>query len=187
MSVLCKSSGLWVAVRSKARCIQSSTSTKPAMLSLCIACCSTIVKSNDTYKTNCCNKQICASCLQANPRLRYYSPCLACAGAVQVVASSHRSASKDYSSPLTEQRNRDESTFAIGEDSDDDQAGTGPFEGSSDFQGQNNAVGMVYRPPDCPLQAGENTERGTPAKYWLQRGDTLHGIALRFKIDVCVR
>lgn len=158
------------------------------MSSLCIACCSTIPKSGaEAYKTSCCNKQICGPCLQANPRLRYYSPCLACCGAVQIVASSQRSAFKEYSSPLTEQQKREETTFAIGEDSDDDQAGGDPLDGSSGLQEEPATALSISMAPISRSNAEESSEHTGPAKYWLHKGDTLHGIALRFKVNVCVR
>ncbi|PVF97265.1 hypothetical protein CPB86DRAFT_672239, partial [Serendipita vermifera] len=54
--------------------------------SLCLACCSNILQpSAVSFTTNCCNKPICAACLNRNPRLRLYDPCLACCGGVQVV------------------------------------------------------------------------------------------------------
>jgi hypothetical protein len=155
------------------------------MSSLCIACCSSITKSGaEAYKTSCCNKQICSPCLQANPRLRYYSPCLAC-GPVQIVASSQRSTFKGYSSPLTEQQKREETTFAIGEDSDDDQAGGDPLDGSSSLQEYPATASPVSVAPISRSNAEESSDHSGPAKYWLQKGDTLHGIALRFKVNVC--
>jgi hypothetical protein len=160
-------------------------STPPAMSSLCIACCSTIRA--EAYKTSCCNKQICGPCLQANPRLRYYSPCLACCGAVQIVASSQRSAFKEYSSPLTEQQKREETTFAIGEDSDDDQAGGDPLDGSSCKPEEPATASPVSVAPISRSNAEESSDHGGPAKYWLHKGDTLHGIALRFKVNVRIR
>lgn len=157
------------------------------MSSLCVACCSTITKSGtEPYTTSCCNKQICAPCLQANPRLRHYSPCLACCGAVQVVASSQRTDFKEYSTPLTEQQKREETTFAIGDDSDDDQAGWDPLH---DPFGSKKEPVVTPSVPETPIShptRDEAADHSDPAKYWLHKGDTLHGIALRFKVSVCI-
>ncbi|KIM33391.1 hypothetical protein M408DRAFT_60834 [Serendipita vermifera MAFF 305830] len=47
---------------------------------------------------------------------------------------------------------------------------------SSDAISASQASEDVSRPE-------EPTETSGPAKYWLKKGDTLHGVALRFKVD----
>ena len=152
------------------------------MTSLCVACCSTITKSgSDAYITSCCNKQICESCLQANPRLRHYSPCLACCGAVQVV---QRSKLHEYTSPLIEQQKREDNTFVIGEDDDDQDSGE-TIDTSSGILKESKLSDLVSQMSVDASRVEEPVEgHSGPAKVWLKKGDTLHGIALRFKVDV---
>ncbi|KAF9453427.1 hypothetical protein P691DRAFT_622982, partial [Macrolepiota fuliginosa MF-IS2] len=51
---------------------------------LCLACSSSILVNNGApvHITNCCIQAICYSCIQANPRLATYDPCLACLSGV---------------------------------------------------------------------------------------------------------
>ncbi|KAJ7274505.1 hypothetical protein B0H12DRAFT_1228223 [Mycena haematopus] len=81
------------------------------MTSLCLACSSSLLANEKIFTTPCCRQPICAACIQANPRLARYNPCLACLGGVAVVGS--RSGNVDGAV-------RDEDTFAIGDDDDDD-------------------------------------------------------------------
>ncbi|PVF97266.1 hypothetical protein CPB86DRAFT_786067 [Serendipita vermifera] len=95
-----------------------------------------------------------------------------------------------YKSPLTEQRKQDENAFVIGED-DDDQAPAnpttdhdGPSEANNESPKGVDSEGSTLIQPEL----GEATFPAVPKKYWLAKGDTLHGIALRFKVnarDIC--
>ncbi|KAG8812620.1 hypothetical protein FRC17_001941 [Serendipita sp. 399] len=157
------------------------------MSTLCLACCSTILsKHQGLYQTTCCNKPICTACLQANPRLKYYTPCLSCGGGVDVVGlSSKIGETSAYKSPYTEQLKQEETAFVIGgDDEDDDQE---VADGTNQLE-----VGERDHPVHAEMQEDQNLINGpaaedasskVPAKYWLRKGDTLHGIALRFKLN----
>lgn len=94
-----------------------------------------------------------------------------------------RSTLKEYSSPITEQQKREENTFIIGED-DDDKEGGEPVDSASGLGDESNATNSNSQTTASISQVEEVVEHSGPAKYWLQKGDTLHGIALRFKVDV---
>lgn len=157
------------------------------MASLCLACCSTILQgTSNTYKTDCCNREICNSCLSANPRLKQYNPCLSCCRGVQVVKSpSRKEEVNTYNSPRTEKIKQDAEAFVIGEEDDDQETGKDAASPTGDNQ---NALGSQVsdQPVTHQIQAEDPRENGGPAKYWLRKGDTLQGIALRFKLNVGV-
>jgi hypothetical protein len=91
-----------------------------------------------------------------------------------------------YKSPLTEQRKQDETTFVIGEDDDDQAPATpthdpdGPAEPNNDITKEISCEASTSIQPEL----GEATLPAVPKKYWLAKGDTLHGVALRFKVNV---
>ena len=151
---------------------------------LCVACCSTLRKdARGAYITTCCSKTICESCIRANPRLPEYSPCLACGGGVQVVGSSGRN-SGSYKSPRTEQIEREANTFVVGGDSDDDDQESPPAEQQpTGFKPATDMEKNSKETEETPSQA-DALEQGGPRKYWLQKSDTLQGIALRYKLNV---
>lgn len=88
--------------------------------------------SNGIYITKCCQRPICPSCIASNPRLARYDPCLACLGGVGAVDSktttpSTKSTFSNVNTPRTPDRNfnldgavRDEDTFVLGDDDDDE-------------------------------------------------------------------
>ncbi|CAG7849614.1 SubName: Full=Uncharacterized protein {ECO:0000313/EMBL:CCA71045.1} [Serendipita indica DSM 11827] len=153
------------------------------MSGLCVACCSTLRKGTQgSYTTTCCNKIICESCLKANPRLKEYSPCLACGGGVQVVGSSSRNTGS-YKSPRIEQFEREANTFVVGGDSDDDdqESPEHRLDGPStvtDVEMHSKEEEKEESPPQT-----NQSEQGGPRKYWLQKQDTLQGIALKYKLN----
>jgi hypothetical protein len=54
---------------------------------LCSACSSSLLPSQakNAFTTPCCNRPICPKCVNANPRLARYNPCLSCLGGVSAV------------------------------------------------------------------------------------------------------
>jgi hypothetical protein len=151
------------------------------MASLCLACFSTILEgTSDTYRTDCCNREICNSCLEKNPRLKQYNPCLVCCRGVQVVnASSRKVNSNGYNSPRTHRLKQDAAAFVIGDDDDDQETSN-----ESNSHKENNLVGQKPEPEPPKQMEAEDTVEHRPSKYWLKKGDTLQGIALRFKLNV---
>ena len=156
------------------------------MSSLCLSCCSSLSsKSEPQYTTKCCNRHVCDACLAANPRLSQYHPCLFCVGGVQV-ASGSRSLPPEYTSPRVEQKKQEENTFVIGDDEgDEEESVTRP----ATDQGATKEVMMGSGEPlelqRAPRQASLPTAPATNPKYWIQKRDTLRGIALRFGVNVC--
>jgi hypothetical protein len=113
-----------------------------------------------------------------------YNPCLACCRGMQVVnASSWKASSDGYNSPRTQRLKQDAVAFVIGEEDDDQETGI-ESTGHAGHTG-GNLVGQKSE-PESPNQiaAADTVEHGGPSKYWLKRGDTLQGIALRFKLNV---
>jgi len=157
-----------------------------AMSSLCLSCCSNLSsKSEPQYTTKCCNRHVCDACLAANPRLSHYHPCLLCVGGIQV-ASGYRSLPAEYTSPRVEQRKREENAFVIGDDEEDDEKNTtGPV---ADKEATREIVvgsGESLELQRTSEQASPPTLPATKPKYWIQKRDTLQGIALRLGINVC--
>ncbi|KAF7327896.1 LysM domain-containing protein [Mycena kentingensis (nom. inval.)] len=123
---------------------------------LCLACSSSLPSSKGTsiFTTACCVRPICPTCIEANPRLARYNPCLQCLGGIDVVARNIAAQKLNVDGAV-----RDEDNFVVGDDEEDE-----------------NEVEEVQQP--------EQTVAPTPSdKYYLKRGDTLQGIALRFKVD----
>jgi hypothetical protein len=157
-----------------------------AMSSLCLSCCSTLsTKSEPQYTTKCCNKHVCDACLAANPRLSQYHPCLFCVGGVQV-ASGSGSLPPEYTSPRVEQKKQEENTFVIGDDEGDEEENvTKP---ATDQEATREVVvgsGQSLEPQRASEQASLPTGPATNPKYWIQKRDTLQGIALRLSINAC--
>jgi hypothetical protein len=154
---------------------------------LCLSCCSTLSsKSKPRYTTKCCNRHICNACLAANPRLSQYHPCLFCVGGVQV-ASGSKYLPPEYTSPRVEQKKQEETTFVIGEDDEDDE------DSVTKSTVDEEAMKEVTEEPEQsrqldrePKQASQPTGPATPIpKYWIQKQDSLQGIALRLGVNVC--
>lgn len=63
------------------------------IISLCLACSGSLPPSSrhkDIFHSKCCSRPICPSCIERNPRLGRYNPCLACLAGVSAVASGSR-------------------------------------------------------------------------------------------------
>ncbi|KAJ7931419.1 hypothetical protein B0H13DRAFT_2227942 [Mycena leptocephala] len=136
------------------------------MTTLCLACSSSLPpkSTQPIFTTPCCSRPICPQCISANPRLARYNPCLACLGGVGVRQQLTAPTSRNVDGAV-----RDEDTFVLGDDEDDDQEPTDP---------QPPATAPVESSPETPA---------TPSKYYIKRGDTLQGIALRFGLDASGR
>ncbi|KAJ7178577.1 hypothetical protein C8R43DRAFT_1084458 [Mycena crocata] len=133
---------------------------------LCLACSSSLPpKSDNIFTTSCCSRPICPPCIDGNPRLARYNPCLACLGGVGVVGAG-KAQGPSFTQPAHENRNvdgavRDEDTFVLGDDEDDEEV---------------PAAASIPAPADPATPS-------PPSKYYIKRGDTLQGICLRFGID----
>ncbi|KIK62411.1 hypothetical protein GYMLUDRAFT_242591 [Collybiopsis luxurians FD-317 M1] len=146
-------------------------------ISLCLACSSSLPPRphEPIFTTQCCSKPICSSCISANPRLARYNPCLACLGGVDAVGSRSSKGMQKMQNVNLDGAVRDEDTFVLGDDEDSNEGGAPPppyLEQSPSPQTQ---------PENVP--ESRTNDVGTQSEYYLQRGDTLHGIALRFGID----
>ena len=194
---------------------------------LCLACSSSLppnVDDSELFMTKCCGRPICPRCLETNPRLARYSPCLACLAGVGVIQATssvrNRSGGKrtgDSGDQSARVENldgavKDQDLFALADDDEDDDE-------DDDVSTNGEEEAHVYRsaspppsdviqtvsplpktPPPPPLvidntqeapatDASEDqqpTKPDPPAVYRLRRGDTLMGIALRFRLDVCL-
>ncbi|KAJ7903642.1 hypothetical protein B0H14DRAFT_950822 [Mycena olivaceomarginata] len=146
------------------------------MSALCLACSSSLPpkSAEPLFTTACCSQPICHVCIQANPRLARYNPCLACLGGVAVVDAGRSSSISKQLAPLARNLDgalRDEDTFAIGDDEDDD---SDPSE----------LPQYSAEPPTAPAAVpAESSPAAAPSEYYIKRGDTLQGIALRFGVD----
>ncbi|ESK86020.1 hypothetical protein Moror_9421 [Moniliophthora roreri MCA 2997] len=143
---------------------------------LCLACSSNFPprrKSQTHYTTPCCKQPICNACTSANPRLTRYNPCLMCLGGVDAVGSSPR---------VEEKRNvdgavRDEDTFAIGDDDEDEEV---------DEDAKTTDKPQPQTQPstrDESKKEEEVSEVPRQAQYHIKRGDTLQGIVLKFSVN----
>ena len=153
------------------------------------------------FLTNCCARPICPTCLAHNPRLARYDPCLACLGGVRAVgtAQSAAEAPRNINAAV-----RDEDVYAIGDDEDEDFDPGQVATGSSDSS--DNTPAPSTPPPPYASQlttedsgsptllhstassqgndTNEKEEESTASRYYIRKGDTLLGIALRHGVDV---
>ncbi|KAF9484356.1 hypothetical protein BDN70DRAFT_849869 [Pholiota conissans] len=148
---------------------------------------------NLVHITQCCQRPICPLCISSNPRLARYDPCLACLGGVGVVKS--QTTSPLPKSPAlkgdmltTHDRNfnldgslRDEDTFVLGEDDNDDETDEHSL---SDTSTDSNLPPSYDSSLSESIGDQEPAKASTgPCKYYLKRSDTLMGICLRFGVD----
>lgn len=191
---------------------------------LCLACSSSLppnVDDSELFVTKCCGRPICPRCLETNPRLARYNPCLACLAGVGVIQASSSARNRPgVQSVKVENLDggvKDRDLFVLADDDDDD-------DDDDNSSMDEEEDGQVYRsatppPPDViptisplpvtpppPLPVIDDTEEASatnttsrpptlnednksakqdaPVVYRLRRGDTLIGIALRFRLDV---
>ncbi|KAJ4478586.1 hypothetical protein C8R41DRAFT_772469 [Lentinula lateritia] len=170
-------------------------------LSLCLACSSSLPpRSHDPiFTTQCCKKPICYSCVSGNPRLARYNPCLACLGGVQAVGlRRHGGRQQPFVPPEKININgavRDEDTFVLGEDDEDDEdlSGEGapppPYPEQTSSKSSSPPAQADGQPTPQSISSAEITTKinssnyQNSSQYYIQRGDTVHGIALRFGVD----
>jgi hypothetical protein len=183
---------------------------------LCLACSSCLPPrshlpgGDSIFSTPCCSRPICPTCINSNPRLTRYNPCLSCLAGVDAVGSSRKSLI--YQNPNIDGGLRDEDAFRIGDDEDEDdetldnthEARLSDFKedkrnSSEPLPGDKHEDSMAARAgsssvdgtsalPEMDFSRGDISSNpdnvDAPGKYYIQRGDTLNGIALRFNIDV---
>jgi hypothetical protein len=103
------------------------------------------------------------------------------------VASGGSSLPAEYTSPRVEQKKREENTFVIGDDEGDEE------EMTTEPVTEKEAMRVVVMGPEGSLdleRASEQASQASPPtkpKYWIQKRDTLQGIALRLSVNVCMR
>ncbi|KAK7033032.1 LysM domain-containing protein [Favolaschia claudopus] len=147
------------------------------MTTLCLACSSSLLTkaSDSVFITACCGQPICTTCIQSNPRLARYNPCLACLGGVAAVgaAASSKIDKKDHRN--VDGAVRDEDTFAIGDDDDP--------ESDSELPPYTSLPEALATSAAGPVQTADPSLKSSPGTYYIKPGDTLPGIALRFRVD----
>ncbi|KAH8822962.1 hypothetical protein DL96DRAFT_1533646 [Flagelloscypha sp. PMI_526] len=172
-----------------------------------------VLSKGAVYQTPCCSRPICSSCTTANPRLMRYNPCLSCLSGVGVLASSSlKETTLPGASAAPPDTNlngaiRDSDNFQIGDDSDEedqDSPRVSQFSSSSNptlnappsyTSGRSSASSLSLsessltassiselqlEPPQAPVLPSTSTG---PSKYYLQKGDSLQGLALRFGVS----
>lgn len=177
---------------------------------LCLACSSSIPSRNQAvHITNCCNQVICSNCIQANPRLTTYDPCLVCMDGIGASQSKLKTQntptriinnSKSLLHPTTI-NDDSETMFVLGDDSDEDgeeQETSNPLQSPLPkppaYQEAVNSSIMDNPQPSTSLPSHPDTfspasdpsaisVSATP-KYYINPHDTVHGIALHFGVDV---
>jgi len=198
---------------------------------LCLACSSSLppnVDDSELFMTKCCQRPICPRCLETNPRLARYNPCLAClagVGVIQASSSTRNTSGGKHVGGTGAQSARvenldggvkDQDMFVLGDDDEDDEDEDTSTDGEDDRQVRRSAAPpppdvvpklshLLETPPpptvtkrteDLPVANATSTppipdvserppaEPDSPVFYRLRRGDTLTGIALRFRLDV---
>lgn len=177
---------------------------------MCLACSSSIQpKKYAVHVTKCCNQVICDSCIRSNPRLATYDPCLACLNGIGAsrgnsLFSGIRIQSRNSPSIIS----NDEDMFVLGYDSDDEETEEQekhPLEESSRLSPSEPPTyeetvnpcikegaqpSIQYSDPDVPPPISGSgsgpsvVSTSTHARYYINSRDTIHGIALRFGVDV---
>ncbi|KAF8513182.1 hypothetical protein BU17DRAFT_53511 [Hysterangium stoloniferum] len=160
-----------------------STGIKP----LCLACSSSPSPKADStaFFTPCCSRTICDRCLEKNPRLRWYNPCLACLAGVALVGQSSSLKGKVTAcipthGPSGRSQDQEDSIFVLGdsdEEDRDDRSVPPPYSGNED------ADNIIQSNPEVPLNSTVGVASPTNATYYIQPHDTLRGIALKFGVD----
>ncbi|KIJ67088.1 hypothetical protein HYDPIDRAFT_150338 [Hydnomerulius pinastri MD-312] len=184
-------------------------------VSLCLACSSSLPpKAIDVFLTPCCGQPICPGCLSSNPRLGRYNPCLSCLGGVGLIRASSSRSGLDLrhgGSLNIDGAVRDEDTFILGGDEDDEdeedldrvapresagsQINDPPpsytsFEVPSESVSSLSSVSSLTAPSESvhPERSEDNSAvsepvTASPPVYYVKRGDTLQGIALRLNVN----
>ena len=198
---------------------------------LCLACSSSLppnVDDSELFITKCCERPICPRCLESNPRLARYNPCLACLAAVGVIQASSSTRNGTGRKPGADRSGvqsakvenldggvKDQDLFALvdgDEDSDEEdddsvegaEGGRFPRSAAPPPPDKIHTASPLPKTPPPPLVTTNSTEESqtsntpptpsdderspvpdsAPVVYRLRRGDTLTGIAFRFRLDV---
>jgi len=191
---------------------------------LCLACSSSLppnVDDSELFVTKCCGRPICPRCLEKNPRLARYDPCLACLAGVGVIRASSSAGSRPGARSVRAEnldgavRDQDLFVLADGDEDEDDEDDDSSVDGEEGGQVYRSAappppdmiptVSPLLKTPPPPPPVTDDTEEAAtditpapptlnedsqsakqdaPVVYRLRRGDTLMGIALRFRLDV---
>ncbi|TFK45384.1 hypothetical protein OE88DRAFT_1221083 [Heliocybe sulcata] len=157
----------------------SITSRRPQHIPapLCLACASSLPpkpSDSDLYHTRCCNRPICPACVQRNPRLTRYDPCLACLGGVRAVSRKTGEEARNVDAAV-----RDEDVFVVGEEEEEgDDVSLSDTLVPESSDGLTEVLAAETQAENLPASS-----ISAPAKYYIQPGDTLLGISLKFHVD----
>ena len=170
------------------------------MDALCLACSSSPspqARFSPPFTTPCCIRPICERCLSKNPRLRGYNPCLACLAGVAVVRRSGISDGKQtlhvsLPGPSGKSEDEEHNVFVLGNSDDEDNSPEQdaklrdvlppPYIETSEA-GKTASVDEMLT--DGSVDVGIADKGGSnPSKYYIQPGDSLRGVALRYGVDV---
>lgn len=193
-------------------------------LDLCVACCGSLPPSAreqaQIFRTRCCDRAICPNCLNTNPRLSRYHPCLSCLAGVRAVSSSGGSGtlskargSSKVPSDNDERFNLDgslknEDLFALGDDEDEDfDEENGDGRDAAREKGSRGGSRASSPPPayriaeqptstqtqdspeilfdaSIPDEKVDNVVFEAPKRHYIQKSETVLGIAFKYKVDV---
>ena len=168
-----------------------STFSRPTMLDsscLCLSCSSNSTDGPDTFKsftTECCGRIICHRCIDSNPRLRGWNPCLWCASGVNAVGSTSGK-SLERMEPTDVQRQ-----LETGDDSslEREQELPPPYEDTATISGEQGfsrndtqAFSMNGAPENT--QHEETRASDSRREHVVLKGDTIRSLALKYKADV---
>lgn len=92
----------------------------------------------------------------------------------------------EYSSPRTDMLKQEAAAFIIGEE-EDNQEGESDLMDASASPEELKDANSILRGDEMPIPPPIQAEHGGPSKYWLSKGDSLQGIALRFNVNVRTR
>lgn len=115
------------------------------------------------FTTRCCRRPICPTCLQTNPRLARYNPCLHCLGGADVLNSGDRVLSRSSLPSRAGQQDtmnldgglNHEDVFTLGDDEDDDEDGeTERSHGLSESHTLSTTRDVPDRGPEGPTSSG---------------------------------
>ncbi|GAA93746.1 uncharacterized protein L969DRAFT_92335 [Mixia osmundae IAM 14324] len=158
--------------------------TRTQMTTLCLACASEPLPSKSkegldeksgsqderTYRTPCCARPICATCLHKRPRLGEY--CLYCQRSIDIVSRPP---------PAYDPLAANSGAFSIGDDEDDDHHGSLQHElAEPDAKGSPPAYLADASLADLPAE--KPSERET-ALHYIRPEDTLIGISFRYGVE----
>ncbi|KAI0049780.1 hypothetical protein FA95DRAFT_1556484 [Auriscalpium vulgare] len=191
----------------------SARSTTITSTSLCLACSSSLpprlirrladpstsaAAQAEFHLTRCCGRPICAACLQRNPRLARYDPCLACLGGVGAVGDG----AKGRDGESGEARNvdgavRDADVFLVGDEDDEDEDVEPLYvdEGAQvaevlppAYEDESTAAWASAAEESSPKP--ESAEEPSKSKstddsgiYYIQPNDTLLGLSLKLGVN----